>query len=143
MHELTLEGAIRFACVAHEGQFDKLNQPYVLHPLAVMMTVPEYLRIPALFHDIIEDTDFTLDDLRELGVSARDVEIIDYLTKRKGESRADYINRVMEDPDAILVKRADRRHNMSRIEFIDDPATRNRLEKKYQRDMIQMNVPEV
>jgi len=60
----TLEDAIAFAVEAHHGQKDKNGQPYILHPLRVMLRLEsERERIVGVLHDVIEDTPTTLDDL--------------------------------------------------------------------------------
>lgn len=59
-----LDKAIRIATIAHEGQKDKAGAPYILHPLRVMMTLSdETERICAVLHDVIEDTDITIEYL--------------------------------------------------------------------------------
>lgn len=110
----TLDVAIRIAATHHEGQFDKGGNPYILHPLKVMHYTrsddPEILMI-AVLHDVVEDTPVTLEYLESLGFSARVIDGVDSLTKRPGETRKDYIARLLKNQDAIIVKMADVRHN--------------------------------
>ena len=74
----TLERAIQIAATAHAGQADKAGEPYILHPLRVMMTVttPKE-RIAAVLHDVVEDTAVSLDDLGAQGFSADVLSAID------------------------------------------------------------------
>jgi guanosine-3',5'-bis(diphosphate) 3'-pyrophosphohydrolase len=61
----TLEKAIEIAARAHTGQVDKAGQPYILHPIQVMLRVQgEDARIAAVLHDVVEDSEVTIDDLR-------------------------------------------------------------------------------
>ena len=65
----SLEEAISLAVEAHRGQRDKAGQPYILHPIRVMMRCrTEAERIAAVLHDVVEDTEWTLERLREEGV---------------------------------------------------------------------------
>ena len=68
----TLERAIAIATKAHAGQIDKAGEPYILHALRVMLAVetPEE-RTAAVLHDVVEDTDWTIEGLREEGFSDR------------------------------------------------------------------------
>jgi len=98
----------------HDGQFDKGGSPYVLHVLKVLYytkTEDEELQCIALGHDVIEDTDTTYAELRELGMTDRIITGIDNLTKRPGETLNEYKVRVKSSPDSIRVKMADLRHN--------------------------------
>ncbi len=99
---------------AHDGQFDKGGNPYILHPLKVMhylKSTDEELMCMALGHDIIEDTEVTYADLRDAGMTDRIIEGIRSLTKVKGETYDEYKDRVFANRDAMKVKMADLRHN--------------------------------
>lgn len=135
----TLEDAIVLAAIMHEGVPDKQGQPYILHVLRVMLGVREDLRIAAVLHDVVEDTDTTLADLIDANYCEPDVNLIARLTMVKGQSRNDYIAQICEDPDAILVKLADVRDNMSRIPGLTNPKERDRLTRKYEADLVQLN----
>jgi len=98
----------------HAGQFDKGGNPYILHPLKVMYYLKsndEELQCIALAHDLVEDTDTTYDELREMGFTDRIIQGIAALTKLPGESYEQYKGRVKDNPDAVRVKMADLRHN--------------------------------
>ncbi len=109
-----LDKMLVMATNAHAGQFDKGGSPYILHPLRVMSFLKdddEELRVIALGHDMIEDTDVTFADLRAAGMTDRVIAGIDALTKRRGETYDEYKERVFANPDAMKVKLCDLRHN--------------------------------
>ena len=109
----TLEKAISLAAEAHNGQKDKNDAPYILHPLRVMARVQsDTEKIAAVLHDTIEDTDYTIEKLREKGYSEQVLEAIDCLTKRDGEDYDKYLNRSISNPIAQKVKIADLEDNM-------------------------------
>lgn len=117
---ITLEDAIMHAARIHKGQVDKGGQPYILHPLWVMsrMTTDTGRQI-AVMHDAVEDTGATIDMMRSLwGFSGEVCDAVDALTRRKGESYDDYIERVCANPLAAHVKRWDLIHNMDSSRFI-------------------------
>ncbi len=109
----TLERALIIAAQAHEGTTDKGGAPYILHPLRLMhqMTTTEE-RIVALLHDVVEDSHWTLDDLRAEGFSEEIVAAVDGLTRREGETYDDFIARGASNPLARRVKLADIEDNM-------------------------------
>ncbi|MGG6293844.1 phosphohydrolase [Leptolyngbya sp. AN02str] len=108
----TLEKAIQIAAIAHTGQIDKAGETYILHPLKVMMRVEtEAERIVAVLHDVVEDSDFTLEDLEKAGFSQEILEAVDALTKRAGETRLDAAKRAAQNKIARVVKLADNAEN--------------------------------
>jgi (p)ppGpp synthase/HD superfamily hydrolase len=109
----TLEDAIALAVEAHRGQRDKAGQTYILHPLRVMMRLEtEAERMAAILHDVVEDTPYTLERLRELGYPEEVLGALDCLTKRDGETYEAFIERVRPHPLARRVKLADLEDNM-------------------------------
>lgn len=109
----TIERAIELAARAHAGQRDKGGQPYILHPLRVMMAMTtDAERIAAVLHDIVEDTSITFDDLAAEGFADEIVTAIRALTKFKGETREQAARRIVRDPIARAVKLADIADNM-------------------------------
>ena len=99
---------------AHDGQFDRGGQPYVLHVLKVMhylKTTDEELQCIALGHDVAEDTSVTYADLREAGMSERVITGIRALTKQPGQTLEEYKTGVFANTDAMRVKLCDLRHN--------------------------------
>lgn len=124
------ELALQIAQKAHAGQVDKAGKDYILHP----MTVASYMdtdveKTIAYLHDVLEDTDVTVDALREIFPN----EIVDTLitlTHRKDESYFEYIQRVSKSKLAKKVKVADLLHNLD-ITRIKEPTKQDyeRLEK--------------
>ncbi len=109
-----LEEAIILAAQAHKGQRDKYGAPYILHPLRVMARVKTATeKTVAVHHDTVEDTEWTLAALREVGFSDAIVEAVDCLTKRDGESYDSLIERARRNPLARRVKIADLEDNMN------------------------------
>jgi (p)ppGpp synthase/HD superfamily hydrolase len=109
----TLEDAIALAVEAHRGQRDKSGQPYILHPLRVMLRLEgEPARMAAILHDVVEDTPYTLERLREMGYPPAVLAAVERLTRRSGETYEAFIERVSEDPLAARVKLADLEDNL-------------------------------
>jgi (p)ppGpp synthase/HD superfamily hydrolase len=109
----TLEDAIELALKAHRGQVDRGGQPYILHPLRIMTKLEtDTERIIGVLHDVIEDTDFALDDLRKMGYPDTIVEALDALSRREGESYEAFIQRIKPNPLAVRVKLQDLLDNM-------------------------------
>ncbi|WP_082652085.1 HD domain-containing protein [Gorillibacterium timonense] len=110
----TLTRAIVLAAKHHDGQKDKGNQPYLFHPLRLMLNaLTEDEQIIAVLHDTIEDTDLTLEQLREEGFDERIVSAIDALSRRKKESYEDFILRIKQNSLARRVKILDLQDNMA------------------------------
>lgn len=111
-----LVAAIELAVLSHGMQLDKGGLPYILHPLHVMDCVDGIdAKIVAVLHDVVEDTETTLDDIRqhEVSFSLEIVDAIDAITKRKHEKKEDYYARVKASKLATRVKLADMDHNTS------------------------------
>ena len=110
----TVEDAVAIAAQAHRGQKDKAGAPYLLHPLRLMMRMEtEAAMMAAVLHDVVEDTEWTLERLREAGFSAEVLEAVDCLTRRGGESYEEFVERVRANPTARRVKIADLEDNMN------------------------------
>ena len=111
----TLAKAIRIAAATHEHQVDKGGEPYILHPLRVMMRVnTEDEKIVAVLHDVVEDSDWTFERLRGEGFSETVIEALKHVTKLPGEED-DYdafIRRAAKNAVASRVKLADLEDNM-------------------------------
>jgi (p)ppGpp synthase/HD superfamily hydrolase len=121
----TLEKAIEIASRAHAGALDKAGQPYILHPLKVMLRLKEpEERIAAVLHDVVEDTSVSLEDLKSAGFTEQVVSAVEALTKRQGESRMQAAARAAAHPIALAVKLADNAENMD-ISRISEPTERD------------------
>ena len=103
--------AINIAYNAHMGQMDKFGIPYIFHPmhLAEQMDTEESC-IAAILHDVVEDTDVTIEDL-EKDFSSEIVEAVRLLTRDKSGDYMEYILKIKENPIAKKVKLADLQHN--------------------------------
>lgn len=132
----TIDKAFRLAYEKHNGVFRKSGEPYILHPIAVAQIVGEEIGLDAvaiscaLLHDVVEDTDTTLEDIRKL-FDDTTAKIVDGLTKIKSVTKknsviqkADNLRRVVlslgEDIRVILIKLADRLHNMRTLESMHE-----------------------
>lgn len=104
--------ALKLCFNAHKDQLDKSGLPYVFHPfhLADQMN-DENTTIVALLHDIVEDTDYTLKDLRKMGYNEEVLGAIELMTHGDDVPYMDYVAKIKENPIAKKVKLADLRHN--------------------------------
>ena len=121
--KLYLDRAIDLAKQHHEGQTDKAGNPYIEHPLRVMNQMEsEEEKIVAVLHDIVEDTDISLDDLRNEGFSKEVVDAVECLTKQDGENYDSYIERISFNPLAVKIKLADLEDNrdLTRLPEVTD-----------------------
>lgn len=108
-----LEKAIAIAVDAHCGQKDRYGAPYILHPLRVMARVTTPIeKTVAILHDVVEDTDWSLQDLKREGFSAPIIEALKCVTKKQGEAYEDFVQRSASNPVARRVKLADLEDNM-------------------------------
>lgn len=126
-----LEKAIIIATKAHCGQLDKGGQPYILHSLRVMQSCNSDLeKICAVLHDVIEDTNISLDELKEEGFSEEVLVVLDLLTKKNQEDYSTFIDRISMNETACLVKIADLQDNMN-LSRIESPSMedKKRVEK--------------
>ena len=128
---LTCE-AMKIAYQAHHGQTDKAGLPYVFHPfhLAEQMN-DEYSVCVALLHDVVEDTDMTLDELKKI-FPAEIIDAIALLTHPKNVPYLAYVERIKDNPLARAVKIADIHHNSDPSRMpAGDPQVQWRWENKY------------
>ena len=120
----TLERAIEIATLAHKGQLDKAGNEYIGHPLRVMeagKTTEE--KILGVLHDVVEDSNWTFDQLAAEGFSPQIIEALKCLTKLSNTEPYDkFIKRVKTNPLAIAVKLNDLTDNMDirRLPYLSD-----------------------
>lgn len=108
-----IDEAIALASRSHAAQKDRAGQPYILHPLRLMLKFKtESEQIVAVLHDVVEDAGITLDELRKLGFSEQVVDAIDCLSKREGEQYGDFIDRIAVNALARKVKAEDIKDNL-------------------------------
>lgn len=127
---LRIKDAFEFAREAHAGQKRKSGAPYIIHPVAVARIVAEELQlgpnpvIAAFLHDVVEDTAFTLDDIKaRFGPDvAYLVRVVtkqkkkQYETSKQVENFKQMLDSLHYDIRAILIKLADRLHNMRTLD---------------------------
>ena len=118
-----IETAISIASRYHKGQTDKNGMPYILHPLAVMQIVSDFVpsdnedllmdaKIVAVLHDILEDTVVTKVSLEYYCFPPHIIDAVVALTRLQDETYSDYILRVAENSLTVVVKLADLTHNL-------------------------------
>ena len=112
----SLKIALEFAKQKHKGQKRIGGDDYITHPIAVAEIVrshgfDESYQITALFHDLLEDTDATEEEILKYG-SPEILGAVKLLTKEKGYDMSEYVSAIKKNPIAYEVKSADRLHNL-------------------------------
>lgn len=112
----SLQLALEFAKAKHKGQMRIGGDDYITHPITVYEIVKsqgfdENYQIAALFHDLLEDTDATEEEILKYG-NPEILKAVKLLTKEKGYDMAEYISAIKQNPIAFAVKAADRLHNL-------------------------------
>ena len=126
--------AMKIAYRAHHGQVDKGGIPYIFHPyhLAEQMQ-DEYTTCVALLHDVVEDTDVTLEELQRI-FPKEVTDAVELMTHKDGVDYLEYVAAIRENPIARAVKLADIAHNSdeSRLEDQEgNAAALKRWREKY------------
>lgn len=123
-----IERAFNFARMAHKGIRRRSGEPYILHPIAVAKIASQEIGLgstsicAALLHDVVEDTDYTVEDIRQQ-FGRKIAELVNGLTKISGgifgdkaSAQAENFRKLLltmsEDIRVVLIKMADRLHNM-------------------------------
>ncbi len=123
-----IERAFNFASMAHQGVRRRSGEPYIMHPIAVATIVAKEIGLgstsicSALLHDVVEDTEYTVEDIENL-FGKKIAQIVDGLTKISGgvfgkeaSAQAENFRKLLltmsEDIRVVLIKIADRLHNM-------------------------------
>ena len=126
---------------AHKDQVDKGGLPYVYHPfhLAEQMDTEEAVTV-ALLHDVVEDTDYTIEDLIAMGFPKSVTDALILMTHDDTIPYMDYVAKIKSNPIAKAVKLADLRHNSdtSRLDIIDEKVLR-RVQKYHDAIMLLEN----
>ena len=131
----TVLKAFDFARAAHNGVRRRSGEPYILHPISVAQIVVQEIGlgyksiVSALIHDVVEDTEYTIEDIERL-FGPKIASLVDGLTKIKSafdsktSGQAENFKRILltlnDDVRVILIKLADRLHNMRTLDFIPD-----------------------
>ena len=123
-----VKAADEYAARKHEGQVDKAGVPYINHPRAVAAKLDSDVeKTIALLHDTVEDTDATVEEIREMfGEEIADA--VEVLTHPKDEPYMDYIRRIWKNRLARDVKLADLEHNMD-LSRLNGKVTEKDLER--------------
>ena len=115
MHPIDI--ALQIATRAHAGQLDRDGYPVILHPLTVgLMGHTDEEKIAGFLHDVVEDSDYTFDDLLQAGIPVGVVNALRLLTHRKDVPYYDYVQHIIDsdNPIALQVKYNDLQHNLKR-----------------------------
>lgn len=127
---MELEKAKEYIKEKHKNQKRKQGTPYYLHPLEVSIILKEKgfsetYQIVGLFHDLIEDTETTYEEILEL-TNEEIADAVKLLTKEKGYVMKEYINGIKQNRIARIVKIADRIHNLSETHLASE-----KFQKRY------------
>ncbi len=117
--------ALRLCFKAHRDQLDKSGIPYVFHPFHVAESMPDEITTTvALLHDVVEDTDYTLEDLAAMGFPQAVTDALAMMTHDDSVPYLDYVAALKSNPVARCVKLSDLRHNsdLSRLDVVDEKA---------------------
>ena len=131
-----IQKAYNFACRAHEGVSRPNGEPYIIHPLEVALIVSREMGLgstsicSALLHDIIENTDYTVEDIENI-FGSKIAQIVDGLTKISGgifgdqaSEQAENFKKLLltmsDDIRVILIKICDRLQNMRTLDYLPD-----------------------
>jgi len=118
-----IEKSLEIALKAYSGQRDKAGKTYILHPLRIMSKMEtEYEMSVALLHDVIEDSNYSADDLLKEGIPPEVVEAVQLLSKVSGETYDQFIDRIVDNSLASKVKLADIEDNINvlRLESVGE-----------------------
>ena len=108
-----LHKAITIACEAHQGQSSIDGEPYILHPLRLLIKAKSNEeRIIAVIHDVIEKSNISLVDLKNKGFDQNIISSIDSLSRRRSEPYIDYIGRLMQNRISVKIKLLDLADNI-------------------------------
>ena len=121
--------AMQIAYEQHIGQRDKGDVPYIFHPIHLAeQCSDETTTIVALLHDVVEDTDMTLEEIKFYGFSDEIIEALKLLTHKKGVPYLDYVIEISKNEIAKKVKILDLEHNLTEERL---PSNKSTLSEKY------------
>lgn len=128
----TIEKCITIAHDAHYGQRDRDGNAVILHPLIVgSMGKTDAEKCVGFLHDVVEDSDWTFDDLLNEGLPEEIIDALRLLTHQKGTDYYEYVQRIIDsgNPTALSVKRNDLLHNIARGKAFGYPKLVGKHEK--------------
>lgn len=108
-----IDVAEKIATAAHKGQFRRGGDPYITHPARIAARVEDRLKPIAWLHDVVEDTDITIANLRSMGFPDYVLDAVELLTHRKLDSNEVYWKKLLTNKDAATVKLEDIRDNLA------------------------------
>ena len=121
--------AMKLAYKAHHGQVDYNGIPYIFHPIHLAEGMDdEYSCCVALLHDVVEDTDVTLEELKGI-FPAEVTDAVALMTHKKDTDYFDYVRAIKDNPIAKKVKLADLAHNSDQSRCIGSDLTEERKAK--------------
>ena len=123
------KAAMELAYRVHHGQVDKCGVPYIFHPIHLAEQMDdEFSCCVALLHDTVEDTDVTLDELKEI-FPKEVTDAVALLTHGDGTDYFDYVRAIRTNPIAKRVKLADLAHNSDQSRCIGSDLTEEKKAK--------------
>lgn len=121
--------AMKLCFEAHKDQVDKSGMPYVFHPyhLAEQMH-DEATTVVALLHDVVEDTEYSIEDIRKMEFPEKIVTALQLMTHEESVPYMDYVLKLRKNPITKAVKLADLNHNsdLSRLNHVDEKALKRK-----------------
>ncbi len=123
IYSTMIKKAMKISYEKHHGQFDKSGMPYIFHPIHVAEQMKdEDTTIVALLHDVIEDTDLTIENIEQYGFSKKIIDALKCLTHDRNVPYFEYIKKIATNQIARQVKIADLEHNsnLTRLNNITD-----------------------
>ena len=119
--------AMNTAYTAHHGQTDYNGIPYIFHPIHLAEQMDDEISCcAALLHDVVEDTDVTMDQLSR-DFPPEVIDVLKLLTHQKGTDYFDYVRSIKEHPIAKKVKLADLAHNSDQTRCVGSGLTQEQL----------------
>ena len=115
--------AMKLCFETHKDQVDKTGLPYVFHPFHLAEQMDDEISTAcALLHDVVEDSEMTLEGLLEMGFPVEVVDVLTLLTHLNDVPYMDYVREIKKNPVATKVKIADLKHNsdLTRLDVIDE-----------------------
>lgn len=115
--------AMKLCFETHKDQVDKTGLPYVFHPFHLAEQMDDEISTAcALLHDVVEDSEMTLEGLLEMGFPVEVVGVLTLLTHINDVPYMDYVREIKKNPIATKVKIADLKHNsdLTRLDVIDE-----------------------
>lgn len=136
---MEIDQAIEFMKEAHGDQMDQGGNPYWMHPIAVMQLLPEWapdeVKIAAILHDVLEDTNKTSEDLHKAGFTRRTVQLVEDLSREKSLTYMEWIKQIAASNDywLIRIKLADNLHNSDPKRLAQLPLEKQSILNRYTR----------